>query len=157
MIRKKNRFILTSVLLTIFGTSSMSVSLRVLTLDSCRILAVENNKELRKADMEIQAARYTRKSAGTGYLPKVFATGIYMRTGKELSLLSDEQKTTLSGLGYALSMPALNEAGEGLVNALRTDTRNMGGATFHSGHFHYSYSRELNRRRLLPDQAVACR
>lgn len=128
MIRKKNRFILMSVLLMIFGNSVLSASPRVLTLDSCRILAVENNKELRKADMEIQTARYNRKSAGTGYLPKVSATGIYMRTGKELSLLSDEQKVTLSGLGDALSMPALTAAGEGLVDALRTDTRNMGGA-----------------------------
>lgn len=128
MIRKKNRFILMSVLLMIFGNSVLSASPRVLTLDSCRILAVENNKELRKADMEIQTARYNRKSARTGYLPKVSATGIYMRTGKELSLLSDEQKATLSGLGDALSMPALTAAGEGLVDALRTDTRNMGGA-----------------------------
>lgn len=117
-----------SVLLMIFGNSVLSASPRVLTLDSCRILAVENNKELRKADMEIQTARYNRKSARTGYLPKVSATGIYMRTGKELSLLSDEQKATLSGLGDALSMPALTAAGEGLVDALRTDTRNMGGA-----------------------------
>lgn len=117
-----------SVLLMIFGNSVLSASPRVLTLDSCRILAVENNKELRKADMEIQTARYNRKSARTGYLPKVSAPGIYMRTGKELSLLSDEQKATLSGLGDALSMPALTAAGEGLVDALRTDTRNMGGA-----------------------------
>lgn len=128
MIRKKNRFILMSVLLMIFGNSALSASPRVLTLDSCRILAVENNKELRKADMEIQTARYNRKSARTGYLPKVSATGIYMRTGKELSLLSDEQKAILSGLGDALSMLALTAAGEGLVDALRTDTRNMGGA-----------------------------
>lgn len=100
----------------------------VMSLDSCRSLAVENNKELRMTDMQRQAAYYNRKSAFTSYLPKVSASGMYMHTGKELSLLSDEQQTTLSHLGDALSMPALNNVGEGLVDALRTDTRNMAGA-----------------------------
>lgn len=99
-----------------------------LSLDSCRTLAVDNNKELRSSEMEMRAAYYNRKSAFTNYLPKVSATGIYMHTGKELSLLSDEQKSTLSGLGTALQMPALNPVGQGLVDALRTDTRNMAGA-----------------------------
>lgn len=100
----------------------------VMSLDSCRSLAVENNKELRMTDMQRQTAYYNRKSAFTSYLPKVSATGMYMHTGKEFSLLSDDQKTTLSHLGDALSMPALNNVGEGLVDALRTDTRNMAGA-----------------------------
>lgn len=100
----------------------------VMSLDSCRRLAVENNKELRITDMQRQTAYYNRKSAFTSYLPKVSATGMYMHTGKEISLLSDDQKTTLSHLGDALSMPALNNVGEGLVDALRTDTRNMAGA-----------------------------
>lgn len=99
-----------------------------LSLDSCRTLAVDNNKELRSSEMEMRAAYYNRKSAFTNYLPKVSATGIYMHTGKELSLLSDEQKSTLSGLGTALQMPALNPVGQVLVDALRTDTRNMAGA-----------------------------
>lgn len=99
-----------------------------LSLDSCRTLAVDNNKELRSSEMEMRATYYNRKSAFTNYLPKVSATGIYMHTSKELSLLSDEQKSTLSGLGTALQMPALNQVGQGLVDALRTDTRNMAGA-----------------------------
>lgn len=100
----------------------------VMSLDSCRSLAVENNKELRMTDIQRQTAYYNRKSAFTSYLPKVSATGMYMHTGKEISLLSDDQKITLSHLGDALSMPALNNVGEGLVDALRTDTRNMAGA-----------------------------
>lgn len=100
----------------------------VMSLDSCRSLAVENNKELRMTDMQRQTAYYNRKSAFTSYLPKVSATGMYMHTGKEISLLSDDQKTTLSHLEDALSMPVLNNVGEGLVDALKTDTRNMAGA-----------------------------
>lgn len=100
----------------------------VLTLDSCRTLAVKNNKDLRKSEMEMRAAGYNRKSAFTNYLPKVSASGLYMHTGKELSLLSDEQKATLPQLGDAIGMPALNAAGQSVVDALRTDTRNMAAA-----------------------------
>lgn len=110
------------------GITSAYGGSRTLTLDSCRSLAVENNKELRMTEMRKEAAYYNRKSAFTSYLPKVSATGIYMHTGKELSLLSDEQKTTLSHVGDALQMPALNTVGQGVVDALRTDTRNMAGA-----------------------------
>ena len=100
----------------------------VLTLDSCRTLAVKNNKDLRKSEMEMCAAGYNRKSAFTNYLPKVSASGLYMHTGKEISLLSDEQKATLPQLGDATGMPALNAAGQSVVDALRTDTRNMAAA-----------------------------
>ena len=65
---------------------------RVLTLDSCRVLALENNKELRIAQEKINAAHYQKKAAFTNYLPKIDVTGTYMRTQKEISLLSDEQK-----------------------------------------------------------------
>lgn len=124
MTRKK----FTLLLLLLLGAPSVMAAPDTLTLESCRALAVENNKELRMTSMQKEAAYYNRKSAFTSYLPKVSATGIYAHTGKELSLLSDEQKTTLSHLGDALSMPALNPVGQGLVDALRTDTRNAAGA-----------------------------
>ena len=123
--RKRN---LSLLLLILLGMPAILATSRVLSLDSCRTLAVENNKDLRKSEMEMKAAYYNRKSAFTNYLPKVSASGIYMHTGKELSLLSDEQKATLSSVGDALSIPALNQVGQGLVDALRTDTRNMAGA-----------------------------
>lgn len=127
-IEKMNRRNLTFLLLLLLGMHITTASPRVLGLDSCRLLAVENNKDLRKAGLDMEAAYYNHKSARTNYLPKVSATGIYMRTGKELSLLSDDQKSTLSGLGDALSVPALNSVGLSLAEALRTDTRNMAGA-----------------------------
>ncbi len=122
------RLKLTFLIALLLGLPEIQAEPCVMSLDSCRSLAVENNNELRMTDMQRQSAYYNRKSAFTSYLPKVSATGIYMHTGKEISLLSDDQKTTLSHLGDALSMPALNNVGEGLVDALRTDTRNMAGA-----------------------------
>lgn len=110
------------------GTVPSQATGAVLSLDSCRSMAMEKNKELRIRGKEIEAASYNRKSAHTAYLPKVGAKALYMHTGKELSLLSDEQKTTLRGIGDALSMPGLNAVGSSLVEALRTDTRDLAGA-----------------------------
>lgn len=107
---------------------------RPLTLDECRRLAVLNNKELRMADAAVQSAYYERKAAYTKYFPRISATGTYMRTDKEIALLSDEQKATLGGAGTLLGTVApdlapfeqeLNAVGGSLVDALRTDTRNL--------------------------------
>lgn len=107
----------------------------VLTLDSCRALALSNNKELRMADENVRAAYYERKAAFTKYFPRVNAMGTYMYTSKEFSLLSDEQKESLNHLGTAVSAMApqlesmagtFDGIGQGLVDALHTDTRNMG-------------------------------
>lgn len=104
-------------------------------LDSLRARAVSNNKSLLMAEQKKVAASYTHKSAKTNYLPKVSASGAYMYTSRELSLLSDEQKHTLSNIGTGLSAMVpdlapmssqLNSAGQGLVDALHTDTRNAG-------------------------------
>ena len=124
-----------------------------LSLDSCRALAMANNKQLLMSRESINAAKYERKAAFTNFLPNISAAGGYMRTSRELSLLSDAQKGALGGLGTALGTPlqqaaqviaqlhpelagqlaglgesltgAMNSAGSALVDAFRTDTRNM--------------------------------
>ena len=68
-------------------------------LDSLRARAVSNNKTLLMEKQNKVAAHYTHKSATTNFLPKVSATGAYMYTSRELSLLSDDQKHTLSNIG----------------------------------------------------------
>ena len=105
------------------------------SLDSLRARAISNNKSLLMEGQKKVAASYTRKSAATNYLPKVSATGAYMYTSRELSLLSDEQKHTLSNIGSGLSAmvpnlapmsSTINSVGQGVVDALHTDTRNAG-------------------------------
>ena len=125
----------------------------ILSLDSCRALAIANNKELLISGEKINAAHYQKKAAFTNYLPNFSATGAYMRNQKEFSLLNNDQKAALSGLGTSVSgplqqaaqvigqlhpelapmlsqlggaiVPALNEAGTAIVDAFRTDTRNV--------------------------------
>ena len=133
---------------------------QVLSLDSCRALAIANNKELLISQEKINAAHYQRKAAFTNYLPNISATGGYMRSQKEISLLSDAQKGALGSIGTQVSgamqsgiqgmltkfpelmqnpqfmaliqtlgnidiASPLNGLGNSLVDAFRTDTRNM--------------------------------
>lgn len=139
-------------LLLLLGATLSSYAQQVLTLDSCRALALANNKELRISQEKVNAAHYEKKAAFTNYLPKIDLTGGYMRTQKEISLLSDAQKQSIGNMGtnlgnqlqqLAASDPVLgsllqplqgvipgltaglNGVGQGLVDAFRTDTRNM--------------------------------
>ena len=84
----KKLFILTILLINLFSTKAQNI----LNLDSCRALALANNKELLISNEKINAAHYQRKAAFTNYLPNISATGAYMRNQKEFSLLNDAQK-----------------------------------------------------------------
>ena len=143
-------------LILLAGITINGFSQRILSLDSCRNLAIKNNKELRIAQEKINAAHYNKKAAFTNYLPKFDIMATYMRTQKEISLLSDEQKNSISNIGTATGAQlqqqlqqiaasdkllgeiltpimnmipgltaGLNGVGQGLVDAFRTDTRNM--------------------------------
>ena len=85
----------------------------ILSLDSCRTLALANNKTLLMSNEKVNAAHYQRKAAFTNFLPKISAAGGYIRTSRELSLLSNAQKSTLSGLGTSLGTP-LQQAAEAI-------------------------------------------
>ena len=141
---------------------------QLLTLDSCRAMALRNNKQLGISRVKQEVAANLRKSARTKYLPHVNALGGYEWTSKEISLLNDDQKEALSNVGTNVSnavgtkaaevmgqVPVeiwqdlakmgftpeviqqklsetmaplsnmLNAGGQNVVNAFRTDTRNM--------------------------------
>lgn len=145
----KKVFLLTTLLSLTFIVKAQNI----LNLDSCRALALANNKDLLISNERINAAHYQRKAAFTNYLPNFSASGTYMRNQKEFSLLSNDQKSALAGLGNSLSGPlqqaagvitqlhpelasqipalgasltsAFNDAGSSIADALRTDTRNV--------------------------------
>ena len=70
-----------------------------LTLDSCRAMALRNNKQLSISKLHQDIARNTRRAMRTKYLPKVDAVGGYELFSREISLLNEQQKTNLSNLG----------------------------------------------------------
>lgn len=103
------------VLLTLFFyalTSWANEDAVKLSLDSCRRMAVQNNKEIKMSDAKKQKAYYERKAAFTKYFPRVTATGVYMFTSKQIELLSDEQKQELNTLGSGMTqdlMPVMQQ------------------------------------------------
>ena len=140
-------------LLLLLGTVLSASGQRMLSLDSCRQMALRNNKQLGISKLKQDVAANLRKSARTKYLPHVSAVGTYEYTSREISLLSEENKAGFSNLGTAMStglgqtlapMAAqnptlaavlgnlaptvetmLNSLGQKLVDAFHTDTRNV--------------------------------
>ena len=145
---------------------------RLLTLDSCRALALRNNKQLSISKVKQDVAANLRRSARTKYLPHVSAIGSYQYTSEEVSILNQGQKDILNNIGTSLvqgsgfqsgmqamtdllpqvgtmlaqmgipleelqamasqmqQLPqniqtSLNGVGQEIVNAFRTDTRNV--------------------------------
>ena len=64
---------------------------QMLTLDSCRALALRNNKQLSISRVKKELAHNVKKSARTKYLPHVTAYGTYQFTSREISILNDAQ------------------------------------------------------------------
>ncbi len=75
----------------------------VLSLDSCRAMALRNNKQLTIARLKQDVARDARKAARTKYLPHVDVMGGYEFTSKEISILNDRQKGALGSLGSTVA------------------------------------------------------
>lgn len=87
------------LLLVLCGMSLTAGAQRVLTLEECHRLALENNKKLKVAEEEVNKSRYEMYSSYANYLPKVSATGTYMHNNKSFQLLSDENMATLGSIG----------------------------------------------------------
>ena len=129
---------------------------QMLCLDSCRAMALRNNKQMSVARLKQDVAANLRKSARTKYLPHISALGTYQYTSEEVSLLNTDQKNGLSNLGTnavgtvggllgKLGIPfesllqqspelmqsvnqaagLMNAEGQKVVDAFRTDTRNI--------------------------------
>ena len=90
---------------------------QVLTLDSCRALALRNNKQLNVSRLKQDVAMNIRKAARTKYLPKIDALGGYEYFNKETSLLNNRQKAALNGLGTGIV--------SGISSTFNTDISNL--------------------------------
>lgn len=65
---------------------------QVLTLDSCRSMAIRNNKAIKMADESITGAGFARKAAKAGYLPGVDLVAGYTYNQHKVSLLGEDAK-----------------------------------------------------------------
>ena len=70
---------------------AMASSAQVVTLDSCRHMALRNNKEIQQASMGIEKASYQRKEAAAAYLPQFDLTAGYIYNSRKVSLIKEDQ------------------------------------------------------------------
>jgi len=70
---------------------SMLASAQVVTLDSCRHMALSNNKEIQQASLGIEKADYQRKEAAAAYLPQFDLTAGYIYNSRKVSLVKEDQ------------------------------------------------------------------
>lgn len=115
------KYLAFGILLSAFGVMTVAAQ-QLLSLDSCRAMALRNNKQLNVSQLKQDVAMNLRRSARTKYLPHVSALGTYQFTSKEISLLNNSQKQALSNLGNSAA-PAL----QGMGNGLQTGMQQLGG------------------------------
>ena len=152
------------IVLGAMASTTAKAQRTTLSLDSCRAMALRNNKQLNASRLKKDVAYNLKKSARTQYLPKVDAMGGYEWFSREISLLNSSQKSAFSNMGTNLGnnlqsnvseiltqmasqqlidpsqaqkigqlmseklQPAaekLNGVGQRIVDAFRTDTRNI--------------------------------
>ncbi len=90
------------------------------TLDSCRQMALRNNKEIRQAQLKIEQAGYQRKEAHAAYLPSFDLQGTYMYNQKKLSLIENDallpvKNFSLASGGYEFDIVTNPLTGEPVV------------------------------------------
>lgn len=82
------------LLLTLLATAASATTLSAegVSLDSCRSMALANNKAIRMAEENVRGAGYLRDAAKAAYLPGIDFSGGYMHNQREISLLSEDAK-----------------------------------------------------------------
>lgn len=97
------KFILLTLMCALTATSGAQT---YLSLDSCKAMALRNNKQLNISRLSKEVAKNVRKAARTKYLPKVDAMGGYLYTSKQISIISGRQRQALGSLGTSLGSQA---------------------------------------------------
>ena len=84
----------------LFWNATLSIHAQgVYSLQQCRELALQNNRQIKVSHMTVEMAENVHKAAKTKFLPRVDALAGYQHFSREISLLSDDQKNTFSNLG----------------------------------------------------------
>ena len=80
-----------NVIFITFCVIAFMASGQVVTLDSCRHMALRNNKEIQQAALAIDKAGYQRKEAAAAYLPQFDLTAGYIYNSRRVSLVKEDQ------------------------------------------------------------------
>lgn len=112
------------------------------TLDSCRHMALRNNKQMEIEQLKIEQAGYQRNQAQAAYKPSIDFVGTYLHMGREVSLIDIDNITptqffnpatgnydfvidAASGIGISVDGKYVSAATQKVKDALTFDTRNI--------------------------------
>lgn len=112
------------------------------TLDSCRHMALRNNKQMGIEQLKVEQAGYHRKEAQAAYKPSIDFVGTYLHTGRNISLVDIDNLTptqffnpatgnydfvidAASGLGISIEGSKVNAVTQKVKDALTFDTHNI--------------------------------
>ncbi|MDD2952635.1 MAG: TolC family protein [Parabacteroides sp.] len=117
----------TILLLTFVVTVSCMHAQRMLTLEECRNLAIQNNKELQISGEKIKMADNEKKAAFTKYFPQLSANGAYMWNQKDINLLDMGalSSSLSSSLGGLAQLPMFQHLMSGVNDMQHLDVQNI--------------------------------
>lgn len=117
----------TILLLTFVVTVSCIHAQRMLTLEECRNLAIQNNKELQISGEKIKMADNEKKAAFTKYFPQLSANGAYMWNQKDINLLDMGalSSSLSSSLGGLAQLPMIQHLMSGVNDMQHLDVQNI--------------------------------
>lgn len=117
----------TILLLTFVVTVSCMHAQRMLTLEECRNLAIQNNKELQISGEKIKMADNEKKAAFIKYFPQLSANGAYMWNQKDINLLDMGalSSSLSSSLGGLAQLPMIQHLMSGVNDMQHLDVQNI--------------------------------
>ena len=115
------------VLVALLISASYAGAQRALTLEECRQLAIQNNKELKISGEKVKMADEEKKAAFTKYFPQLSATGAYMWNQKDINLLDMGALSASMGaaLGPLAQLPVFGKLMEGVNDMQHLDIQNV--------------------------------
>lgn len=109
---------LTNKLIVFFSILSIGTAeAQTISLDSCRAMAMRNNKEMGVARMKKIVTAETKRAARTKYLPHLDVVGGYMYSSREMSILNDDQKYLFGNIG-TIGATTISEKAAGLKDKM---------------------------------------
>ena len=88
--KKVKYSIFTLLTATLFCSATLSAQEEMFSLEQCRKMALENNKQMSIMEQKVIKAQQERLSAKTKYLPSVSATGTYLYNSRDISLIGSD-------------------------------------------------------------------
>lgn len=99
----------------------LGMNAQTLTLEDCRQMAIESNKDLIQSRTKVEMAGYDRKIALANYFPNISATGAYTYNSQEIVLVDQETSATMQNLGTAFSQSLSGSLQEMIGTIMATD------------------------------------